>query len=197
MLYCYLVYMLNAVILHGKPTRERFFDPTQPKPHVTNWFPWIGKKLLEEGVDISIPPLPQPYYPIYEAWRTVFEKQKMTKDTGLIGHSAGAEFILRWLSINKDVSVERVVLVAPYRDYDGKYEDFSKYDLDKDLCERIGKVTIINSLDDDAPIQRRTQELITAYPTAKYIELDGYGHFRIGHNMTSQEFPILFDELIS
>lgn len=188
--------MKNAVILHGKPTRERYFDPNMPKPHKANWFPWIGAKLLEQGVEVSIPPLPKPYYPVYDDWRAVLEDQAIGSETGLVGHSAGAETIVRWMSANPGIIVKKVVLVAPYRDYVGKYDDFSEYDPDVDLPSRITDgMTIINSLDDDEPIQRRTQELVEIFPAAKLVELDGYGHFRIGHNMKTPEFPELLDEI--
>lgn len=188
--------MNRAVILHGKPTKERYYDSDVPKPHEANWFPWIKAELSKAGIDATVPALPHPYHPnYYEAWKEVFEKEKIDTNTGLVGHSAGAEFILRWLSSNKEIAVERAVLVAPYHDYKCKYGDFSNYALDKDLPNRIGSLTIINSLDDDEPIQRRTKELVAALPSAKLIELDGYGHFRIGHNMTGPEFPVLLDEL--
>lgn len=188
--------MNRAVILHGKPTRERYENPEIPKPHKANWFPWIKSELFKVGIEASVPPLPLPYHPVFKDWKETFEKEKVDEQTGLVGHSAGAEFLLRWLSENEDARAERLVLVAPYRDYLGKYGDFSKYELDKGLASRIGKLTIINSLDDDEPIQRRTQELVKTFPEAKYIELDGYGHFRIGHNMTSPELPVLLDELV-
>jgi predicted alpha/beta hydrolase family esterase len=188
--------MKNAVILHGKPTKERYLNPEIPKPHEANWFPWIGAKLSEAGIQTSIPPLPRPYFPVYEAWKEVFEAEKVDDTTGLVGHSASAEFILRWLSSNKDTTVERVVVVAPYCDYAGKYGDFSKYTLDKNLTERVGSLTVINSLDDDELIQRRTRDIVGTLSAAKLIELDGYGHFRIGHNMIGPEFPELLDELI-
>lgn len=187
--------MKNAVLLHGKPTKERYLDPEIPKPHEANWLPWIRDKLVEEGVPTSVPPLPRPYFPDYEAWRKVLEAETVDSNTGLVGHSAGAEFILRWLSSNEEASVERVVLVAPYSDYEGKYGDFSRYQIDSGLLERVGRLTIINSLDDDEPIQKRTRELVSSIPNAKLIELDGFGHFRIGHNMTGPEFPILLREL--
>lgn len=187
--------MRNAVLVHGKPTKERYLDPMQPKPHQANWFPWIGDKLTQAGISVAIPPFPQPYFPVYEAWREVFEKEQVNDDTGLVGHSAGAEFILRWLSANRQASVEQVVLVAPYRDYEAKYGDFSAYTLDENLAARVGKLTVINSVDDDEHIQRRTQEIVQTLPEAKLVELDGYGHFRIGHNMTSPEFPLLLNEL--
>ena len=187
--------MKTAVILHGKPTQERYENPDIPKPHKANWFPWIKAELFKVGIEATVPALPQPYHPDYEAWKGVFEKETIDEHTGLVAHSASAEFLLRWLSANKQKELERVVLVAPYRDYVGKYGDFSTYELDKDIPKRIGSLTIINSIDDDEPIQRRTQELVETFPSVKYVELDGYGHFRIGHNMTGPEFPVLLDEI--
>lgn len=188
--------MKNVVILHGKPTKERYLNPETPKPHEDNWFPWLKAKLSKVGISASIPALPCPYFPEYEAWKKVFDAEKIDNNTGLVGHSAGAEFILRWLSSNKDTTVERVVLVAPYCDYAGKYGDFSNYELDSNLLERVGGLTVINSLDDDEPIQRRTRDLLGVFPVAKLVQLNGYGHFRIGHNMTGPEFPVLLNKLV-
>jgi len=119
------------------------------------------------------------------------------KDTGLIGHSAGAEFILQWLSENNTTSVEQIALVAPYHDFAGKYGEFSQYELDSDIAKRVGRMTIINSLDDDAPIQTSVARVVTAFPEAQVVKLDGYGHFRIGHNMQSEEFPVLLNLLVT
>jgi predicted alpha/beta hydrolase family esterase len=187
--------MKNAIILHGKPSRERYENPAEPKPHEANWLPWLGRQLSARGVTTTIPAFPKPYFPVYEEWQRVFETNDAGPETGLIGHSAGAEFILRWLSENQSKTIEQAVLVAPYRDYAGKYGEFSKYVLDARIQERIGKLTIINSLDDDESITKRAHELSSAFPDAQIIELNGYGHFRIGHNMQSEEFPVLLDLL--
>lgn len=187
--------MNNAVILHGKPTRERYEDPKETRPHEANWLPWLGKELTAKGVEVAIPALPRPYFPVYKEWKRLFEASQVGPQTGLIGHSAGAEFILRWLSENKQIEAERVVLVAPYKDYAVKYGEFSKYVLDHAMVERIGKLTIFNSLDDDEPIQTRAHELVATIDRAELIELDGFGHFRIGHNMQNEEFPQLLAEL--
>lgn len=183
--------MKNAVIIHGKPTQARYENPLEPKPHEANWLPWLGKQLSSQGVSVSIPAMPVPYFPIYEAWESVFDTSRVTPETALIGHSAGSEFILRWLSENKAAKVEQVALVAPYHDYAGKYGEFSKYTLDAGIAERVGKLTIVNSLDDDAQIVKRAHELAETFPSARLVELDGFGHFRIGCNMTSEAFPEL------
>ena len=115
----------------------------------------------------------------------------------LIGHSAGSELILRRLSEDTDAHVDVVALVAPYCDYDNKYDGFSRYELDPNLAERIGRLIIINSLDDDEPIQRRTRELRATFPSAQYIEFEQHGHFRIGHNMNGPEFPELLEAILA
>lgn len=187
--------MRNAIFLHGKPTRERYDNPSEPKPHVANWFPWISKQLENIGVEVSVPALPMPYFPVYKDWRRVFEGQRIDEQTVLVGHSAGAEFILRWLSENSEQRTEQVVLVAPYHDFARKYGDFSEYTLDSDLVARTGSLAIINSIDDAEPIQRNVDRLMDALPGAKLVELDGFGHFRIGDTMTSEAFPQLLDIL--
>lgn len=187
--------MKNAILIHGKPSRERYENPKEPKPHVANWFPWIGKQLSSRGIEVVIPAMPKPYFPVYAAWKQIFERHAVTSETALVGHSAGAEFILRWLSENTEASAERIVLVAPYKDYAGKYGEFSDYELDSDLVKRAGSVTILHSVGDDEPIARRAYELKNVLSGSKLTELSGYGHFRIGHNMPSEEFPILLEEL--
>lgn len=187
--------MNNAIILHGKPTRERYENSEEPKPHVANWLPWLGRQLSTRGVDVSIPAFPFPYFPVYKDWKEVFETNHVGEDTALIGHSAGAEFILRWLSENKDVSVEQIALVAPYHDFASKYAEFSEYNIDTNLSRRVGRITVLNSLDDDPQIQASVERIAIGLPVARIIELDGYGHFRIGYNMQTEELPVLLDVL--
>lgn len=97
----YNLVMKNAIILHGKPTRDRYENSNEPKPHEANWLPWLKAQLEAQKINVSIPALPLPYFPVYEDWKNVFEREEVTGHTKLIGHSAGAEFILRWLSEKK------------------------------------------------------------------------------------------------
>ncbi len=189
-------FMNNAIIVHGKPTEERYNNPLLPKPHKANWLPWIGARLEENGMDVSIPAMPKPFYPEYSAWKEVFDKQSINRETALIGHSAGAEFILRWLSENQSITIEKIALIAPYQDNAGKYGDFSQYILDTSITARVGKIIIFSSVDDSEAIQKNAQSLASKLPSSQLIELSGYGHFIIGNNMTNPEFPELYTELI-
>lgn len=186
----------NAIIVHGKPTRERYENSNEDKPHVANWLPWLGKELMSRGVEVATPAMSEPYYPVYEDWKALFEEHITGPNTALIGHSAGAEFLLRWLSEDDSRTAKKLIAVAPYKDYDLKYGEFSQYQLDTEIVKRVGEFTIFSSTDDDQPIQRRVDELFVHVKDARLREFEGYGHFRIGHNMTTREFPELLEEVI-
>ncbi len=188
--------MRNAIILHGKPSLEKYNNPDIPKPHKANWLPWLGVELEKVGIDVAIPALPKPYFPVYPNWKSVLESCNIDENTGLITHSAGSELALRWVSENPTQQLDSITMVAPYRDEAGKYDDFSDYILDKSLVERVGRITIFSSLDDSEPIQRRAHQLAEDLPGTELIELDGFGHFILGNNMKSNEFPQLLSSLI-
>ena len=188
--------MKNALILHGKPKKERYLDPEQPKPHQANWLPWLAEQLEVRGVTTEIPEFPQPYAPDYNRWRTTFEQHTVTNHTGIVGHSAGAGFILRWLSENSSTEIERVVLVAPWHDKNHEYgKDFFDYDIDPNLANRVGRLVIINSIDDGQNIQDSVSMIREAIEGIHYREFEGYGHFMLGNKMNSTDFPELLEEL--
>lgn len=187
--------MKNVVIVHGKPTKERYENPELPKPHEANWLPWLARELGRKGINAALPAMPKPYFPEYRSWRGVFSTLPVSAETGLVGHSAGTEFLLRWLSEQKDVRVEALALVAPYHDHERKYGDFSEYTLDETIGRRVGKITIFSSLDDSEPIQGNARRLAESLPGSHLTELDGYGHFMLGNKMESPEFPELLDTL--
>jgi predicted alpha/beta hydrolase family esterase len=188
--------MRNALILHGKPSRERYENPNIPRPHEANWLPWLGAELGKRGVMVTIPAFPNPYSPDYEMWSSRFEESKVTGQTTIVGHSAGAEFALRWLSEHDQVYVDKLALVAPWRDAKAKYGEFSQYDLDTELPKRIGRISIFNSLDDTTSIQERVASLRDTFPRARYVEFEDHGHFMLDNNMPTVEFPELLDELV-
>ena len=183
--------MENLVIIHGKPPKERYDNPDLPKPHKANWLPLVGSRIEADGIPVAIPPMPAPYFPVYDVWKPVFDAQPTTERTGFVGHSAGADFLLRVFSEDKSRFAVVLALAAPYRDIAGKYGDFSKYDLDRDLPERVGKLIIFNSLNDTKAIQDNAHRLAAALPGSELIELPDYGHFM------TPDFPELYEALIN
>lgn len=188
--------MRNVLFAHGKPSRVRYEDSTIPKPHEANWFPWIKRQLSQCGIEAHVPALPKPYCPVFSDWKDAFPVHAIKADTGLVGFSAGSEFLLRLLSEDTNLRAEHLVLVAPWRDMAEKYGDFSEYILDPGISERVGRLTIFSALDDNKAIQDNARNLAGILPRANLIELDGYGHFMIGNTMTSEEFPELATVLL-
>lgn len=190
--------MRHALILHGKPTKAKYFNPEIPKPHEAHWLPWLKKELAARDIPALTPAFPTPYEPRYEWWKQAFEQYRVDRHTGLVGHSAGAGFIVRWLSENPGVVVEKTVLVAPWHNSEHKYgKDFFNYEIDPEISRRVGQITILNSLDDTPDIQASAELLRSTIPGVNYRELSGFGHFMIGNNMTGPEFPELLEELMS
>ena len=93
--------MRTAIILHGMPSKEEYFDPDNESPSNQHWLPWIQRQLILNGVLAQVIELPEPYIPKYGKWASVFEQFKVYAETDLIVHSCGAGFLVRWLSEHK------------------------------------------------------------------------------------------------
>src|SRR3989344_7820689 len=113
--------MKTAIIIHGMPDREEYYDVGRPASSNCHWFPWIQKQLLLKDIVAQTPEMPVPYNPEYNAWKKVFEGFYPDEETILIGHSCGAGFIVRYLSEN-NIKVGKVVLVAPWIDPNKKLD---------------------------------------------------------------------------
>jgi len=168
----------NAIIVHGKPSRDEFYDPAVPPPSSHHWLPWLAKQLLVRDIHAVRPEMPRPYAPDYPGWRREFERYDVDARTLLVGHSCGAGFLVRWLSEHPRVRVGRVALVAPWLDPDGvSAPDFFAFDLDPALTARTQKIAVFTSDDDGDAILRSVDILRDALPRARFHELPGYGHF--------------------
>jgi predicted alpha/beta hydrolase family esterase len=189
--------MKNAYILHGKPKKERYLDLMQPRPTQANWLPWLAGQLCARGVITEVPSFPRPYAPDYSEWKKAIDVSKINEETTIVGHSAGAGFILRLLSENKDTHAGTVVLVAPWHDRNHEYgKDFFDYEMDPNLSERVGKLAILSSRDDGENIQESVSLIRGAIPGIQHVELDGFGHFMLGNNMTTTELPEILPLLL-
>lgn len=171
--------MKNAVIIHGKPSKTKYFDPDLDSPSNALWLPWIQKQLLLREVLAQTPEMPVAWQPVYEAWRSEFERYDVTSETILIGHSCGAGFLFRWLCEHPSVYADKVVLVAPWIDPDksGNMGDFFDFNFDSKLAERVKAFVVFNSDNDFPNAQISAQTIMEAIPGTTYHEFKQYGHF--------------------
>lgn len=186
--------MKNAIILHGQPTKQRYFDPDFPASSNYYWIPWLQKQLISRSIHAATPDVPNNWYPDYQTWSKEFERYDLGDETTLIGHSCGGGFLIRWLSEHPEVKPLKVVLVAPWLN-PKKTEDtntFFEFDIDKSLAERTDFV-VIYSNDDMAAILDTVSILKNDLPSAKYKELQGMKHF---YDDSCMKFPELLEEII-
>lgn len=136
------------------------------------------------------------FAPDYALWKAEFEKAPIGKETILIGHSCGGGFLLRYLSENASLEVDKVVLIAPWLDPENKKQNnFFEFTFDPNLLDRANKFLIFVSRDDDADILKSI-EIIKHHLVGVSIRyFEDKGHFTF-NDLGTEAFPELLDELI-
>jgi predicted alpha/beta hydrolase family esterase len=187
--------MKNAIILHGLPSREEYYDEAYPSASNSHWLPWLQKQLMIHGVKADTPEIPHIYVPSYDTFVKEVERFDITLETLLVGHSLGAGFWVRYLSEHPEITVDKVVLVAPWLNLDHEYDiDFFNFEVDQKLTDRMNECIIFNSDNDETSVQESTQYLKEKFPQAVLRDFHNYGHFTLG-SMQTDAFPELLQVL--
>ncbi len=92
-----------------------------------DWFPWLNKKLIRAGHDVTNMSMPNPMFPKKEEWVKHLEEHiDPTRETFFIAHSLGAIAVLKYLEkINK--KIKGVIFIAPYVINEKKYKTLSSF----------------------------------------------------------------------
>jgi predicted alpha/beta hydrolase family esterase len=188
--------MKTAIILHGKPSKDEYYDSNFPSASNYCWIPWLQKQLLINGILAQTPELPKPYEPVYEKWLKVFEQFNIDENTILIGHSCGAGFLVRWLTEN-NIRVGKVILVAPFLDpfRDEVKSDFFDFEIKKGLSKQTRELCIFYSTDDERSVTESVNQIISADKEVKIKQFTNKGHFTL-ESMKTDKFPELIDYLL-
>ena len=188
--------MKTAIILHGMPFEEEYYNSEISSPSNTHWLSWLQQQLIVNKILAQTPEFPEPYKPVYEKWCEVFEQFKVDKDTILVGHSCGAGFLLRWLSENK-INVGKVVLVAPWIDPEKELQtNFFDFEIDKELLSRVESLCVFVSSDDYKVILDSVKIITEQLPQIAVKNFEGKGHFTLGE-MKTEKFPELIEYILS
>lgn len=185
--------MHRAIILHGMPSKQGYYNSQRDSQSNAHWLPWLQQQLCVKNILTQTPEMPLPYAPSYEAWVKEFERQEIDELTTLIGHSCGAGFLIRWLSGNTR-TVRKVVLVAPWLDRERDYEDLFSFKIDPNVAAKTTHgIDVLYSTNDDIPMQE-TLEFLRRELTdsVRYHEFKDYGHFCF-NDMNTREFPKLLE----
>lgn len=186
--------MKTAIIIHGMPSKDEYYDVNRPASSNCHWLPWIQKKLLLKGILAQTPEMPVPYEPEYKAWKKTFEQFPVDEETILIGHSCGGGFLIRWLSEN-NIKVWQVILVAPWLDPE-KYLNTGMFDfnIDKNIVAKTLGLTVMYSTDDEDYILDTIKILKEKTDNITYQEFTDKGHFCLD-DLGTEEFPELLNTL--
>ncbi len=190
--------MKNAIILHGGPSKEEYYDPKMPSMSNAHWIPWLQGQLLKADIAAVTPEVPHSFDRNWQVWNTEVERFDMTPQTILVGHSTGAGFFVKYLSIHPNIRVHKVVLVAPWLDptHEHTKHFFDDFTIDPDLVSRTAGVTIFNSDNDQESVHKTVKIIRQTVKGIKYKEFHRYGHFCI-EDMKTTEFPELLEEVLS
>jgi predicted alpha/beta hydrolase family esterase len=184
--------MKNAIILHGTCSRKEYYDPSLPPLSNRYWFPWLQRQLMVKDIVAYVPEIPLAFKPQYEIWRREVERFDIGPESILVGHSTGGGFWIRWLSEHPEVSVYKVVIVAPWLDPNNvKKTTFFDFKIDSGIVERTQGLTIMASDNDHAGITWSVEQIRDKLPGHKYREFHKYNHF-----MDEDRFQALLNELI-
>ncbi len=188
--------MKSAIIIHGMPDKEEYYSAEFPACSNYHWLPWLQKQLIMKDIKTDTPEMPHAYLPVYEVWKKEFERFDITPETVLVGHSCGGGFLVRWLSEHTEVTVGKVVLVAPYLDPENYIGNgFFDFEIDPQLASRTQGLILFHSTNDEDYIQKSVAKISVEIQNLKYVEFQNYGHFCVG-DMKSEAFTDLLEEIM-
>ncbi len=187
--------MKTAIIIHGMPNKEGYYNPNGDAESNSHWLPWIQHELLIRDILAQTPEMPVPYNPDYNAWKETFERFPINEETILVGHSCGGGFLVRYLS-ESNVKVGKVILVAPWIDTEKKLNTrMFDFNIDPNIVSKTKGITIFNSLNDVNVIHDSVNKILTDVKDIKLKEFDNMGHFTFKH-MDTNKFPELLEEIL-
>jgi predicted alpha/beta hydrolase family esterase len=143
--------------------------------------------------------MPSPWQPVYEDFKSEFEKLAVDENTILIGHSCGCAFLVRWLGESKQ-KIFKLFLVAPWKTVDrhgikNEYkEKFYTYDIDESIKDRVKEIIMFTANDED-PDGKKSLKIFYDALGGEIIELKEHGHYTMG-SMGTEEFPELVDKIV-
>ena len=187
--------MHNCIIIHGGP-----LDIPESNPHSLHtlyWFPWVKTELENKGIKTYVPPMPNPWNPVYEEYKREFERLPVDEASILVGHSRGCTFLVRWLGETKQ-HVRKLIMVAPsfIPSGDNRFKKFFyTFEIDSTIKDRVEHRIIFTSNTEDRD-GKQSADIINAKLDCEVISLKNHGHY-VTSEMGGDEFPELVDCIFS
>ena len=185
--------MANAIILHGLPDKHEYYSEAYPSASNSHWLPWLQKHLMINDIKADTPEVPNIYDPKYEIIVREVERFDINSETILVGHSMGAGFWIRYLTEHPEITVNKMILVAPWLNPDHEYDiDLFDFDIDQDLMKRVHELTVFISDDDGQAMHDSVAILHNKLPAITIKTFREHGHFTL-KSMGTDAFPELLE----
>ena len=184
---------MNAVFCHGVLPPDCDWNQKTYNP-IKKWKDWL-QFVLEDEHDIimQIPRFPHAHIFLmkYDEWAAIMDCQTINSDTILIGHSAGAGFILKYIALHPDLKVKQIVLVAPWMDtgHVTKYDFYAGFDMLNIDKQTINGIDLLISDNDSDEMGKSRDKIIADIPSVRTHMCSGYGHFVL--NELPEILPII------
>ena len=189
---------LNVILVHGCPSDKEKAMDEQTRTYDKHWLPWIKEKLEQNNIKVDFPLMPHPWEPVYAEHKKEFEKLNINENSILIGHSCGANFLVRWLS-ETNIKIKKLILVAPWSEPNHqnkvKAEFYDISSVDYSFVNNIVDGVVIFTSDNEEKIGKDTAKMWREKLNANLIELKNHGYYTEG-GMGTVEFLELLDEII-
>lgn len=169
--------MKNALILHGAGN-----------DHTGNWFPWLKDELEKRCFKVWSPDLPNSDVPNLKDWLEVIFSNKdwnFNEESIIVGHSAGATFILRILEKLSDG-----IKIHDYFPY--KQEMVTPPFNWKKINRSCEKFYFIHSDNDKYQCGEENGKIFQKKLGGELIVKKGQGHFNLEVSPNYKKFPLLF-----
>lgn len=186
--------MKSTLIIHGTCDKDEYFDEKYPSLSNSHWFPWLQKKFLCHDILCQTPEMPKAYNPTYDDWKKTFEEFYNEDTKIIVGHSAGAGFILKWLQDNPQIKLEKLILVAPWLDLDKECADFLDFQLKDIALNNVKETILFYSKDDEKSILNSVDKILSYYKHIKVYSFVNKGHFV--YSTIGSTFPELWQAII-
>lgn len=187
--------MSNAILVHGWAHKDEYYSPKYPTSSNSHWFPWLSKQLIIRDMHTVAIEMPTSYYPEYPKWKKEFERFDISPEIVLVGHSCGGGFLIRWLSENKEIRVNKLILVAPWvgTEPDQPFDEtFFEFEWDENLYERTNALVMLSSTNDVKSVKESEEIIKRKLKNLNVIELENKGHFTL-NGLGTVEFPELLE----
>lgn len=79
--------MSNAIILHGLPSKNEYYNDKYSSASNSHWLPWLQKHLMIHDIKADTPEIPNVYELSYETFVKEIERFDIDSHTMLVGHS--------------------------------------------------------------------------------------------------------------